>query len=181
MIQLSHPYMATINSCHPVCAYAFSILRGRVNFFLPFKSNSELVMCFINRMGQNGYVELLRVGHKKPCNFHWSFLKHSLLGPSYWKKPATNYEAQQPWKYSILWSSSHMERAWRMGFNIERKREAKIQPWVKKPFRKWNVQFQPPQLTSSGCETHYPAEHLQNPWPIKPRKKQMVVLSPFLI
>ena len=93
--------------------------------------------------------------------------------------PATNYEAQQSWKCSILWSSSHMERAWRMGFNIERKREAKIQPWVEKPFRKWNLQFQPPQLTSSGCETHYPAEHLQNPWPIKPRKKQMVVLSLF--
>ena len=81
MIQLSHPYMAAINSCHPMCAYAFSILRGRVNFFLPFKSNSELVTCFINRMGQNGYVELLRVGHKKPCSFHWSFLKHSLWGP----------------------------------------------------------------------------------------------------
>ena len=122
MIQLSHPYMAAINSWHPVCSYAVSILRAGVNFFLPFKSDSELVMCFINRTGQNGYVELLRVGHKKPCSFHWSFLKHSLLGPSYWKKPATNYEAQRPWKYSILWSSSHMERAWRMGFNIERER-----------------------------------------------------------
>lgn len=114
--------MAAVNSCHSsVCAYVLTPLRGRVHFSLPVKSNSELVTCVINRRGQNGHLELLRTGHKKPCSFHWSPLNTHSWDPHTGRSQppimkSNNHETvilcevQATWEGPGGWDSTWRER-----------------------------------------------------------------------